>query len=1369
MSGADGMNGTMRKNEAAAMAAKPKITDSPEQAAVIQAPSYEDVVVVAGAGSGKTYTMARRIITLIGQGVSPEKILGLTFTRKAASELLSRVSAAVARNQAGSDGRGGHAVARAAFLKPEVSTYDAFFQSIVRQYGLLVGFDQNTQPLSEAGAMQLIHTVLDKHMDQIATFNDGGDGLGSFGTIAGNVYALSNAISGAMIGGDCSSFDEAVARVREWDEAFVAQVAKALEDEDVPEDAPKLGKAPKQRKKESDADFEERKRAYRAQCHQLCVHNTARLAGVARERDLLLDLVADYNAEKHALNMAEFSDFTIAAFQLVTRFPSIGATYRKRYTHVLLDEYQDTSTTQAALLTALFHVDDARRSAINAVGDPFQSIYAWRGASPGAFRMLQHDLGHDATDRPYALTVTRRNSRMVLEAANNLTKPLRLPAKRAGSSLMREVDVPALANTKTAPEGTLGVLGYATFGQEVDAVVRFAKHAIALHTPSADDTADGEKDNRPHVAILFRSKAQMPAYEDALGQAGLTTLVVGQAALLERPEIKDIIALLHVVCDHTDSGALMRLLATPRFALGADDLQALAGIAERLNTAQRYRALVAAGIVEEKAEPSDADIRATVRAYRDQVPNAVFLIDVLLRGDLPKLLDGTLSETGAASVLRAADVIRQVQRTVGHPLPEVVRAAITALDLDIDLLLAERMRHPHGDASDADETDDAGSWNASFATSPLDAMLSLVDTYLQEIAAQGTPSLRAFMSWVDSLRDASDDNATAPDTPVDVMLMTVHQSKGLEWDAVAVVGMRDGVFPSEQGDRLNVTMDEDHPGGMRDGVWEPPEYGEKARTWLEDPSAVPVPVRADADILPRFPHDATIGGDPLGALAGLDDAELIDDEVFGTLRTMPIDDMEGVDPSQLYLTQREEYGRRLHADERRLAYVALTRARHEALLTYSGCNETSRDSRLVEGRRKSEPSNFWQEVRDSMNGIVSAAREPQNLADSPVVSDGLGHVDGIDSDGSLHTLGCELPEGYFVGEHARDFEDAVVGDAWNAPLEPVSDDRFLPWPCNLTDNVAGKLRVAADGVREAEKTATTAPSEECGNSLLRCARLLVADRQLIPEADLADVDESQEAFDAAVRAKGERILAAGRQNVTSLQARAGTMSERGARAYWRGLVRPIPRVASPTAQLGTQFHAWAERFIMADVNADGIGGEDGFDRANAQSRADMIAAIGTQSQNMPTQDAQSQGEQRIAQWQQRLVESKWAQRRPAWVERQLVVNVPQLGTIVNGKLDAVFFGGLDESNKTKRYTVVDWKTGRKPHKDEEIKEKLAQLDMYRLLLSAMEGVPLDSIDACLYYVSEPHEADRELDALDKTEEEILAELSYGIPQQSDND
>lgn len=81
MNGSNGMNGSMSTNGATAKgdamdtvpAATPKFTDSPEQAAVIQAPSYEDVVVVAGAGSGKTYTMTRRIITLIDQGISPER------------------------------------------------------------------------------------------------------------------------------------------------------------------------------------------------------------------------------------------------------------------------------------------------------------------------------------------------------------------------------------------------------------------------------------------------------------------------------------------------------------------------------------------------------------------------------------------------------------------------------------------------------------------------------------------------------------------------------------------------------------------------------------------------------------------------------------------------------------------------------------------------------------------------------------------------------------------------------------------------------------------------------------------------------------------------------------------------------------------------------------------------------------------------------------------------------------------------------------------------------------------------------------------------------------------------------------------------
>ncbi|WP_334212621.1 UvrD-helicase domain-containing protein, partial [Bifidobacterium pseudocatenulatum] len=174
-------------------------------------PVDADVLVVAGAGSGKTFTMTQRIIALINRGVAPERILGLTFTRKAAGELLERVSAAVAGDMAGSTTA---TVSDRAFLKPAIFTYDAFFQTIVRQYGLLVGFDQNTQPLSAAGALQLAAEVIDSHMD-LAFSED----FGAFSSLANRVLALSDAIGSAMIGAGCTSFDDAINRVRQWDSA----------------------------------------------------------------------------------------------------------------------------------------------------------------------------------------------------------------------------------------------------------------------------------------------------------------------------------------------------------------------------------------------------------------------------------------------------------------------------------------------------------------------------------------------------------------------------------------------------------------------------------------------------------------------------------------------------------------------------------------------------------------------------------------------------------------------------------------------------------------------------------------------------------------------------------------------------------------------------------------------------------------------------------------------------------------------------------------------------------------------------------------------------------------------------------------------
>ncbi|WP_240544357.1 ATP-dependent DNA helicase [Bifidobacterium sp. SO4] len=1437
-------------------------TPTKEQAAIIDAPVDADVLVVAGAGSGKTFTMTQRIIALIHRGVAPERILGLTFTRKAAGELLERVSAAVAGEM--HDGESGSSAVPGdrAFLKPAIFTYDAFFQTIVRQYGLLVGFNQNTQPLSEAGALQLATEVIDEHMDLAL-----GEDFGAFNTLAGQVLALSGAIGSAMIGSGCTSFEDAVERVRQWDTAFIDRLEQAIGDEPMPDVEPRIATV-KRTKKDTDASWQAKLDERNRQLHARCVYHCGELLTVTRKREILLKLVEAYAQAKRVRNMAEFSDFTLAAYQLIERFPSIGERMRRRYSHVLLDEYQDTSTTQAALLAALFHVDtpndatagasgndrsdagasgmrpagaaagDAESSAVNAVGDPFQSIYAWRGASPGAFRMFQRDFHMPAGSKPFPLTVTRRNSRIVLEAANDLTLPLRSRPERSSSSLMREVDVSPLDAMPDAPEGTLGILGFETAGQEIDAVVRFCKTAISrFRKPSDDPWNPGwvypkgqSQDEKAPVAVLFRSKSRMPEYQEALERAGLTTFVVGYSALLERPEIRDLLALLHVAADHTDTASLMRLLATPRFAMSAADLTALARAAEERNTERRFQALVQAGLA--KPDTPSAEWAAVVREYRDQVANAVFLPDLLLRSDVEHLTEA-LSEPGRHAVARAAKALRLTQRMVGHPLADVIRTAVEALDLDIDTVVAGALRNPQHAA------------NPTLAHMPMNAIVDLVDTYTQEIAMGQTATLQGFMTWVDHLASVEDEAASLPDGPVDVELMTVHQSKGLEWNAVAVVGLTAGGFPSNQGDHLKVTPDEERTGGIEQGRWTAPEYHETADSWLTNPVAVPVPMRADAGILPRFPHDADPVADPIASLQALDDVELIDDEAFGSMRTVG-DGVDEVDPSGWYLTQIEEYGRRLHADERRLMYVALTRAKEDALLTYCRhAGEPGRDPAMVsKGSRASSPSNFWLEVHDALHshaGVVAAEASIEAYAGekggSPLVS-----LDGEP---------VAPPEGFFVGEYAAEYGMAVVGAAWNTPIEQSERVEDLTWPASLSPETVRRLTNGTEQVRklikraarDAEDTklresnrpadlsvygatasatqaagaipedAENAEVVAAGNASVRePGPLLQRAQLLVNDADLMAGSLEGDDLDRDVKAKAQRILAAGRQNVTSLQARVGGMGEREERAYWRGIIRPIPRVSSPAAELGTRFHAWAERFVnagrldQAALSCDAK--ETVGDGESTVTREELIRALAawtggngdrpgesggsvgrvfggsiprpddspdvsqSDDSTAPDQSGDSAGlsaqEGKLRLWQQRLAESRWAERTPVWAERAIVVDVPGIG-LVNGKLDAVFAGGLDLADGTKRYTVVDWKTGHRPVKPEDEMRKLAQLDMYRLLLAAVEGVELDSIDATLYYVSEPDEGRRELHARAKSEKEILTELSSGIPEQSDND
>lgn len=1337
-------------------------TDTAEQSEVVMAGANDDVLVVAGAGSGKTYTMTRRIVELIKRGVPAQRILGLTFTKKAAAQLLAKVSAAVESQRLSND-------PDAAFLKPSVYTYDAFFQSIVRQYGLLVGMDQSTQPLTDAGAYQLAADTVGSCMnDIVAELGTESD----FSTVVREVLFLTDACNAAMISERCPDFASAATQVRAWDDAFIAHIDNLTADFTMPEKLPtdKECQIPKRRKKDSDETYKQRMADMQRNREIRAAGVVRNLRDVAHRRNVLLHMAERYQQAKHDANMAEFSDFTVAAFQLVTRFPSIGAQYRSRFTHVFLDEYQDTSTTQAALIAALFHPEQGTSSAVNAVGDPFQSIYAWRGASPGAFKQFQN--AFRMSGQPRSLTQTRRNPSIVLEAANDLTIPLRTQPRRRSSALQNEVGVKPLQPLETADRGTLMLAGYRWADQEIDGVVRFVKQAVKRY---GKPDADGIDRKAPHVAVLFRSKTHMGEYRDACEEAGLACQIVGYSALFDRPEIVDLFAVMHIVADHSDSASLMRLLASPRYAVGPQDLRVLASMAERMNEERQYRALVEAGLVPEGL--TDDELSAAVREHRDQTRGGVFLLDLLFDDDIAAILadEPRLSDSGKQAIGRCAKMLSFVQSHATAPVRDAVHACIEALDLDIDMIVAHNIAKTITNASTAvSDTTSAGSLHAA-----LTSIEELSDSYMSELQPGHVGTLRGFVAWLDAMRQSPDEPAIGATNHADVVLMTVHQAKGLEWDAVAVVGLKKGGFPSNRGDGLAVTAQGsgELSAPMPDapyGVWTPPEYVETAKTWLYNARAVPVPVRADASILPRFPHDVSLAQDPLHAFDDMDCMQLAE-ESQGLYRHFA--QADGIETDSDFLTQEEEYGRRLHADERRLAYVALTRAKHDALLTYAEKGqetEQTKSSAIID-----EASVFFAEIWDIFrkrpDAIVDMQEDSQHIR-SDVQSD--ADAAQSDNESSEHDRPAARPHpiACFIGDAAAEYHRAIVDDALEADRlygdsakESANDSADILWPRSLDTHIAQALNDSA----ELARTAHISDNDD-GEFAQRHPDGLTAHaiRVLNDVAGRFGVGDLGEHTDISLlRTVGVRVAQQKAQSVTALQARAGNMDERKERDYWRSLVRPIPRVASAQAQAGTRLHDWAARFIMGE-RALGSGQDDAAFSESFESRADLLAKLDASSEEQHERQERHgdlpQSEQTITQWCRRLSASVWARRDPVWAERQIVAYLPGLH-VVTGKLDAVFRGGLDENDPTKTYTVIDWKTGKRPRRSDDIAHKLVQLDMYRLLLSKMEGVPLESIDAALYYLSETDEARREVRAEQKTEEEILAELSSGIPEQSDND
>jgi DNA helicase-2/ATP-dependent DNA helicase PcrA len=482
-----------------------------EQARVVAAPVDRPLVVVAGAGSGKTETMAARVCWLVANRVvEPETVLGLTFTRKAASELNERIRvrlAALARHP----DTDAELRDRLAVAQPTVSTYHGYAASLVAEHGLRIGVEPGAGVLGPAMCWGQAAAVVGAYTGDMA------DVPLTLLTTVEDVLALS---------AELGEHDVTAAQLSAWTR-----------------------------------DLERRIRGYADAAHKRGDYSDVeKMLARQRARAALLPLVEAFRARKRAAGAIDYADQVAYAARIAVAAPEVGRRERARWQVVLLDEYQDTSVGQLRMLEALFGRETGHP--VLAVGDPRQSIYGWRGASAGTIerfpRTFPGRTGRGA--ERLTLATSWRNDRAVLAVANAVAGMLPAP----------DAPLPDLAAASTAGAGTVAVGLYETVAEETRALA----DRLAACWHGSDPALAGTR-RRPTIAVLARARKQFHGIATALRERAVPVEVVGLGGLLAVPEVTDVVATLTVLVDPTAGDALGRLLTGARWRIGPRDLAAL--------------------------------------------------------------------------------------------------------------------------------------------------------------------------------------------------------------------------------------------------------------------------------------------------------------------------------------------------------------------------------------------------------------------------------------------------------------------------------------------------------------------------------------------------------------------------------------------------------------------------------------------------------------------------------------------------------------------------------------------------------------------------------------------------------------------------
>ena len=452
-------------------------------------------------------------------------------------------------------------------------------------------------------------------------------------------------------------------------------------------------------------------------------------------------------------NAMDFDDLLIKAFELLSKYPDVLAKYQERFRYINVDEYQDTNGVQYAITKLLA----SKYRNLMVVGDDDQSIYSWRGADIKNILAFEKDYEEAVVVK---LEQNYRSTGHILAAANAVVahnshrKPKRL--------FTDEGDGEKIQVYQASDERDEG----AWIGSEIE----------KLHDKGT---------SYDNIAVFYRTNAQSRILEDMLLRAGVPYKIVGGTRFFDRAEIRDVMAYLKVVVNPDDDMAALRVINTPRRGIGATSIQKIQTYA--LYNGLSFFSACEACVMEEGI--FTAKVRNALVEFTSAIEHGRHI-----DGELDEVVEAIIDRSGLIRALEAEHTIEADGRI------ENIREFFG---------VAAEFDESHDDVEETLESlqqlREAGALDAQDAASLSEAGFDVATDALAGTAVDTTPApqeeslhpqvvaekLPAFMEWL-ALRSDLDslDGSTSA-----VTLMTIHAAKGLEFPAVFVAGMEEGIFP----------------------------------------------------------------------------------------------------------------------------------------------------------------------------------------------------------------------------------------------------------------------------------------------------------------------------------------------------------------------------------------------------------------------------------------------------------------------------------------------------------------------------------------------------------------------------------------------